>query len=151
MGYIWASIYLADGRRTARSRKVSKLRDRMLWISDRYEIWQAVQQRCCRGACQIPDRLEMSKPEFRVLETSRDLTVRRPSAYSIEPQSSAVNISGLMKICAKWFNSKQSTLMYLEGMYSVRCQLFLWFVYLCLIISLTYSTSRQIYDWVKLR
>ena len=44
----------------------------------------APRQRCCRGACQISERLEKSKPESRDFETSRDLAVRRLTAQWIE-------------------------------------------------------------------
>ena len=35
-------------------------------------------QRFCPGACQNPERLEKSKPEFGGFETSGDLAIRRP-------------------------------------------------------------------------
>ena len=44
-------------------------------------ISQAFRQLCCRGACQILERLGKSKLESRGFETSRHLAVRRPSAY----------------------------------------------------------------------
>ena len=61
-------------------REVSKPR---YWMSCWWycsEILQVSRQRCCRGACQISERLAKSKPESRAIETSRDLAVRRPSA-----------------------------------------------------------------------
>ena len=48
--------------------------------SYRSEIWQAPRQQCCRGTCQISERLEKFKPESRGFETSRDLAVRRLTA-----------------------------------------------------------------------
>ena len=39
---------------------------------------------CCRGACQISERLEKSKPESRGFDASRDLVVGHPSALWIE-------------------------------------------------------------------
>ena len=45
----------------------------------RFKIWQTHRQRCGRGACQISERLEKSKPESRGFEASQDPTVRRPS------------------------------------------------------------------------
>ena len=45
-------------------------------------LWNyASRQRCCRCSCQISGRMEMSNPESRGFETSRDLAVWRPSAY----------------------------------------------------------------------
>ena len=49
----WASIYLADGRLTARYREVSKSRNSGLDFSNRSAIWQAPQQQHCREAYQI--------------------------------------------------------------------------------------------------
>ena len=51
-----ASIHWADGRLTARSRKVSKPRDSGLDYPNRSEIWQAPRQQRCRDACQISER-----------------------------------------------------------------------------------------------
>ena len=53
----WASIHWAVTRLTAKSRKVSKLRDWILQWLRRSEIWQASRQGCCPGACQISERL----------------------------------------------------------------------------------------------
>ena len=83
----WASIHKADGRLIAWSRQVSKPRYWMLQWSYRSEDLQASRQRCCKGACQIAERLERSKQESRCFEASRDLVVRRPSASWIEAQS----------------------------------------------------------------
>ena len=81
---IVAFIHRADGRLTVRSREVSKPQDWMLLWSYHSEMWQAARQPCCRGVCQISERLETSKPESRGFEISRDLTVRRPPAYWIK-------------------------------------------------------------------
>ena len=44
-------------------------------------LWSLTsRQSCCRDACQISERLEMSKSESSGFESSRNLTVRRPSA-----------------------------------------------------------------------
>ena len=48
------------------------------------DIWPASRQRCCWGACQMLERLKNIKPQSRGFETSRDLAVRRPSAWWIE-------------------------------------------------------------------
>ena len=48
--------------------------------SYRFQRCQASRHRCCRGACQILQRLEKSKSESRGFKTSRDLTSRRPPA-----------------------------------------------------------------------
>ena len=64
-----------------RSRKVSKSRDLYLELSDRYEIWQALRQQCCRSACQISKRYDNLKYQSRGFETLRDLTKRRLSGY----------------------------------------------------------------------
>ena len=50
---------------------------RQLKLSYRFEIWRAPRQQCCRGACQISERLNNPKYKCRGFETSRDLTVRR--------------------------------------------------------------------------
>ena len=49
----------------------------MLKLSYRSEMSQASRQRCCRGACQMSERLKKYKLESRGFETSRDLAVRR--------------------------------------------------------------------------
>ena len=64
-------------RLSVRSRKVSKPRDLYLELSDRYEIWQALRQQCCRCACQISKRYENLKYQSRGFETLRDLMERR--------------------------------------------------------------------------
>ena len=43
------------------------------------EIWQASRKHCCRGAYQIPVRMEKLNPESLGFRTSWDLAVRRPS------------------------------------------------------------------------
>ena len=68
-------------RLSVRSRKVSKLRDLYLELSDRSEIWQALRQQCCRCACQISKRYDNLKYQSRGFETSRDLTIRRFFGY----------------------------------------------------------------------
>ena len=55
----------------------------------RTKIWQPSPQHSCRGASQISEWLEKSKPEPRGSDTSRDLAVRRPSAQWIEAQLEA--------------------------------------------------------------
>ena len=60
----------------------------MLQWSYRSEIRQAPRQQRCRGTCQISERLEKFKPEFRGFTTSRDLAVRRLTAKWIEAQQS---------------------------------------------------------------
>ena len=68
-------------RLSVRSRKVSKPRDLYLELSDRYEIWQALRQQCCRCACQISKRYENLKYQSRGFETLRDLMERRLFGY----------------------------------------------------------------------
>ena len=75
-----ALIHQADGCLTSRSRKVSKPRDCILKWSNHSDIWHASWQCYYRGAFQISVRLEKSEPESCGIETSRDLTIRRPSA-----------------------------------------------------------------------
>ena len=53
-----ASIHQAIRRFAAKSREVSKTGDCMLELSHRSKIWQESGQPCCRGACQIWERLE---------------------------------------------------------------------------------------------
>ena len=59
------------------SHKVAGPRDSMFIWSYRSEIWQAPRQHSCRGACQIPERSQKSKPKSRGFEVSRDPTIRR--------------------------------------------------------------------------
>ena len=66
---------------SVRSRKVSKPRDLYLELSDRYEIWQALWQQCCRCACQISKRYHNLKYQSRGFEILRDLTKRRLFGY----------------------------------------------------------------------
>ena len=51
----WFSNDYAVRRLLAKSREVLKPRDWMLSWSYRSDIWQASQQRCCRGACHYND------------------------------------------------------------------------------------------------
>ena len=80
---LWS--YLSHGFRAmfliAKSRKVSKSRDLYLELYDRFDIWQAPRQQCCRGACQISKRWDNSNYQSCVFETSRDLTIRRFIRY----------------------------------------------------------------------
>ena len=73
----WAPSQYPKRRLSVRSRKVSKLRDLYLELSDRSEIWQALRQQCCRCACQISKRYDNLKYQSRGFETLRDLTKRR--------------------------------------------------------------------------
>ena len=70
----WALFQYPIRRPIVRSREVSKPRDLWLKLSDRSEIWQALRQHCCRGACQISKRYDKSNYQSRGFETSRDLT-----------------------------------------------------------------------------
>ena len=60
-----------------RSHKVSKSWALYVELSDRFEIWQAHQQHCCQGACQISKRCVNLNYQSRGFETSWDLTTRR--------------------------------------------------------------------------
>ena len=68
-------------RLTIRSRKISKPSHLYLELFDRFEIWQAPRQHCCRCACQITKRYDTSNYQSRWLETSRDLIIRRLIGY----------------------------------------------------------------------
>ena len=68
-------------RLIVRSHKVSKPRDWQFKSSHRFEIWQALRQQCCQGACQISERSNNFKYKSRGFETSRDLTIRRLIGY----------------------------------------------------------------------
>ena len=59
--------------------EVSKPRDWMLWWLYRSEFSQASRRHCCRGECQISERLEKSETESRNFDTSWDFAARRPS------------------------------------------------------------------------
>ena len=69
---IWAPSQYPKRRLFVRSRKVSKPRDLYLELSDRFEIWQARRQHCCRCACQISKRYGNLKYQSRGFETLRD-------------------------------------------------------------------------------
>ena len=73
-----ASIDLAAGRLTTRSREVAKPRNLLLYWPSCSKMWQASRQRCCRGDCKISKRL--SKPESLGFVISRYLVVWHPSA-----------------------------------------------------------------------
>ena len=77
----WAPFQYPIRRLIVRSREVSKPRDWCLELSDCSEIWQAPQQRCCRGACQMSEQCDNSNYQSRGFETSRDLTIRRLIGY----------------------------------------------------------------------
>ena len=68
-------------RLSVRFRKVSKPRYLYLELSDRYEIWQAPRQQCCRCACQISKRYGNLKYQSHGFETLRDLMERRLFGY----------------------------------------------------------------------
>ena len=76
-------------RLNVRSREVSKPLDRQFKLSYRCEIWQALRQQCCRGACQISQRSDYTRYKSRGIETSRDLTIRRLFGYWNRVQVSA--------------------------------------------------------------
>ena len=59
-----------------RSRKVSKPRDSYLEFQNRFEIWQAHRQHCCRRASQISKRCDNLNYQSRGFETSQDFTIR---------------------------------------------------------------------------
>ena len=65
---------------TARSREVSKYARFMFRLYNRFEILQAHRYQSCRDACQITERRDHYNTKSRGFETSRELTVRRPSA-----------------------------------------------------------------------
>ena len=52
-----------------------------LELSDHSEIWQALQQQCCRCGCQISKRYDNLKYQSHGFETLRDLTKRRLFGY----------------------------------------------------------------------
>ena len=65
-----------------RSRKVSKSRDQLLKCTYHFKIWQAHQQHCCRGTCQISVQYQtIVIYKFWGFETLRDLIVRRLIGY----------------------------------------------------------------------
>ena len=84
-----ALFYNPIRRLIIRSREVSKPRDWQFKLSDRFEIWQAHRQRCCRCACQISKLLDKSKYKSRGFETSRDLMIRRLIGYWNGAQNTA--------------------------------------------------------------
>ena len=78
---IWAPSQYTKRRLSVRSLQVSKPRDLYLELSNRFEIWQALRQQCCRCVCQISKRLDNLKYQSRGFETLRDLTKRRLFGY----------------------------------------------------------------------
>ena len=56
-------------RLTVISREVSKPRGLYLELSERFEIWHAPRQHCCRCACQISKRCDNSNYQSRGFET----------------------------------------------------------------------------------
>ena len=70
--HFWAFIHQADGRLTARSRKVSKARNSGLDFSNRSENWRAPRQLHCWVACHIKKNHRISIAS-RGFETSRDI------------------------------------------------------------------------------
>ena len=79
-------------RLIVRSPEVLKPQDRQFKLSHWYEIWQARQQHCCRGACQISERPYNSEYKSRGLETLRNLTIRRLIGYWNRAQASVDEI-----------------------------------------------------------
>ena len=74
---IWTrSLGLFTERTDARSRGASKSRGSGFDLSNRFEIWQALRQQRCRGACQISKRCDHYNIHSRDFETLLDLAVR---------------------------------------------------------------------------
>ena len=81
--------------------KFGNMCDRQNWrlhLTDKllhhFEIWQAQRQQCCRGCCQISDRLDFSTYKSHGFETSRDLTLRRVYTWNSRFSRSATVVSG---------------------------------------------------------
>ena len=68
-------------RLIVRSREISKPPGLYLVKSDCPEIWQAHRQHCCLCACQISERCDIIKCQYRGFETYRYLTIRRLVGY----------------------------------------------------------------------
>ena len=68
-------------RLIVRSRKVSKPQDVYLELYDRYEIWQAPRQQCCRRSCQISKRCNDLNYQSCGFEILLYLTIRRLIRY----------------------------------------------------------------------
>ena len=97
----WAPSQYPKRCLIVRSREVSKPRDLCLELSDHSEIWQALQQHCCRCACQISKRYNNLKYQSRGFEISRDLTIRRLFGYrdgALDPGQNA-----LENVPARWW------------------------------------------------
>ena len=77
--HTWASIHLADGRLTVRTREVSKPRNSGLDFSNCSEIWVAPRQQRCQDACEISERCEYYNTQSSPFEAAQDLALRRPS------------------------------------------------------------------------
>ena len=97
----WAPSQYPKRRLSVRSRKVSKPRDLYLELSDRYDIWQALQQQGCQCACQISKRYDNLKYQSRDFETLRDLTERRLFGYWDGAQTLWFSRRGCEYICQK--------------------------------------------------
>ena len=89
---LYLGLYSLNGK-TARSHEVSKPRDSGLDFSNRPDIGQAPRLYCCRDACLMSVRYDQYNIQSRVLETSRDPTVRPPSALWIEALKSIFLVS----------------------------------------------------------
>ena len=48
-------------------------------LHDRFENWQVFRQQCCRSACQISRQNDNFNTQCRGFDTSRDITIKRPS------------------------------------------------------------------------
>ena len=80
-GTTWALFKYPIRRLIGRSHNVSKPRDSYLELSDRYEIWQASRQYCCRCACQISKESNNLNYQSRVFATSWNLMLRHLVGY----------------------------------------------------------------------
>ena len=112
------------------SREVSKPRDSGLDFSNRSQIWQAPRQQRCRDACQISERYDHYNIQSRGFETSRDLAVRRLTAYR-GPDSVATQY-WLQSRCGWWFIQRcllSSTVYYPQWF----C---MWFLLICFLSGL---------------
>ena len=79
---------------------LSKPRDSELDFSNRSDIWQAPRQQRCQCTCQIAERFNHYNTQPCDFETSRDLAVRRPSAWWPEAQ---LRGNSPATVLSRWF------------------------------------------------
>ena len=101
--HIWASIHVADGHLTIRSREISKPWNSGLYVSDHAGSWQAHWQQRCRDACQIFEQHAHYDIQSRGLVTYSKASVRLANWGIRRRWDYLWMASEVLQYAAQWF------------------------------------------------